>query len=68
MGHEPGVIVEDSEELGFPEPAVVDDLRTVHAVGLPQVVRQLGLEAPAVFGKPRVLLQAVPLEEAVSAF
>lgn len=67
VGDEPGVVVEDGEEIGLPELAFVDDLGTVHAVRLPQVVGQLGLETAAVFRKPRVLLEAVPLEEPVEA-
>lgn len=65
MGDKPGMVVDDGEEVALPELAVEDDVRAVHAVGLPHIVRHLGLEAAAVFGQPRVLLEAMPFEEAV---
>jgi len=61
------MVIDDSEKIGLPEPAFEGDLRTVHAVGLPHIVRQLGFEAPAVFRQPRIFLEAVPLEEPIEA-
>ena len=39
------MVVEHGEEIGLPELAFVDDLRPVHAVGLPHVVDELRFEA-----------------------
>jgi hypothetical protein len=49
------MIVQHREQIGLPELAFVDDLRPVHAVGLPHVVDELRFEFPAVFRKPGVL-------------
>jgi hypothetical protein len=67
MGDEARVVVEDREEVGLPELPLVDDLGTVHAVGLPHVVDEFRFEPPAVFGEARVLFEAVALEEPVEA-
>ena len=67
IGDEPGMVVDYGEEVDLPELAFVRDAGAVHAVGLPEVVGKLGFETPAVFGKPRVLLDAFALEEPVEA-
>ena len=55
IGDEPGVVVDHGKEVGLAELSLVHHARTVHAVGLPEIVRELCFEAAAVFGKTRVL-------------
>ena len=67
VGDEPGMVVDHSEEVGLPEFPVDDDERAVHAVGLPEIVDEFGLEAAAIFGEAGVLFEAVALEEPIEA-
>ena len=50
--HQPGMIVNESQEIGFSFFVPIFDHRAVHAVALPQVVRPLGLEFTPVLGRP----------------
>ena len=59
------MVVDHGEEVGLAEFPADDDERAVHAVGLPQIVDELGLEAAAVFGEACVLFKAVALKEPI---
>ncbi len=61
------MVIDHGEEVDLPELAFVHDAGAVHAVGLPEVVGELGFEAPAVFGQARVLFDPRALEEPVEA-
>ena len=61
------MVVDHGEEVYLAELSLVHDARTVHAVGLPEVVRELGFESAAVFGKTRVLFDPLALEQPVQA-
>jgi hypothetical protein len=67
IGDEPGMVVDHSEKVGLAEFPVDDDERAVHAVGLPEIVDEFGLEAAAIFGEAGVLFKAVALEEPIEA-
>src|SRR3972149_2304341 len=44
MRNQTGVIVDESKEIGFPLLTLMLHTRAMHAVRLPQIVRQFGLE------------------------
>jgi hypothetical protein len=48
MRQQPGMIVEDGDEVGIALPAVICHQRPMHDIRLPDVVGVLGLEPPAV--------------------
>ena len=65
IGDESRMVINDGEKIGLPEFSVDDDERSMHAIGLPEIVDEFGLEAAAVFGEAGVLCQIVALEEPV---
>ena len=67
VGDQAGVIIDDGEQVALSQLALMDDTGTVHAIGLPQVVDQLCLEASAVCGQAHVLVQAMTLEQPIQA-
>jgi len=67
VGDEAGVVVDEGEEIALSEPADVDYAGAVEAIGLPQVVGELGFEASAILGRCALSVEAVALEDAVDA-
>jgi len=61
------VVIDDGEQKALSQLALMDNTGTVHAIGLPQVVDQLCLEAPAVGGQAHILVQAMTLEQPIQA-
>ncbi len=60
---EPGMVVDDGEEIAFAEFTVGDDAGAVHAIRLPEIVDQLGFKLAAILRQPGVLVQAVTLKK-----
>lgn len=61
------MVVYHREQVSLAELALMDDAGAVHAVGLPHVVDELGLETSPVLGQAGVLVQPVPPEQPVQA-
>ncbi len=60
---EPAHVVDEGEEVRLPHPSLMEDLRAVERVGLPQVVRQLRFEPPPV-DRRRLTVKTVAPEKA----
>lgn len=61
------MIVDEREQVGLSEHPAERHFRTVEPVGLPQIVRQLGLEASAVDRLRVTVIQSVVGLQAVDA-
>ena len=60
------MIVDERDKIGLTTLTLVNDHGAVHAVGLPQIVGELGLETSAVFGQgAREVHEVLLMEKAV---